>query len=255
MRRFATAALLVTLIGGLTAACSDKKDDTSSTSKGATTTTQRKSAAKPGDSEFVTKVLGAFTGPEGEGMLDEKDARCTAESLDENMSDAAKATFDKADSKFEDLAEDDQAAFVKAFDDCVKLETLITSLSKSLGLDTKAGDCVAGKLKEKFDSSGAFMRAVATDADSLPTLYQDCVPGAGVTPGDATAGTEGASGDIGTELQRQLEASGITAQQAACVSGKLQSRFTSAELTALANEPSKIVEAMAPISKECGIGN
>ncbi len=204
MRRFATAVLLVTLLGGLTAACSDKKDDASTASKGATgakaTTTVKDTAGatdttttsattgkaptpKPGDSEFVTKVIAAFAGAGDEAMLNEKDARCVAESLDDNMSDAAKATVDSSDSDFSDLSQEDQAAFKQAFDDCVSVDVMIASMARAFGASAEVSTCLSKGIKAAFPSSGQVISAFVSEDAKLNSIYESCVPAG--SPGGA----------------------------------------------------------------------
>jgi len=258
--------MLLTLLGGVVTSCGDAKTDDASKKPEATTSESPKggaseSGAKASDSDFVKKVIDSFGSAQG-GLMNQKDARCVAEALDADMSDAAKASFDDQSSEYSDLSTEDRAAFVKSFDDCVKIDDLVAGFTKGTALDSKAASCVKSKLTDAYDSSGKLMEAIASQSSALTELYQDCVPAnpsGGAIPSDtgASSGTEPSSGTgsaLGSALEAQLQASGITSAQASCVSTKLQAKFSNEELTQMMSNPAKVAEAMAPISQECGIG-
>lgn len=266
MRRLATSLMLLTLLSGVVVSCSDATTDDAAKKPEATTAESSngntsESGARASDSDFVKKVIDSFGSAQG-GLMNQKDARCVAEALDADMSDAAKASFDDESSEYSDLSTEDRAAFVKSFDDCVKIDDLVAGFTKGTGLDAKAASCVKSKLTGAYDTSGKLMEAIASQSSALTELYQGCVPATpsgGAIPSDTptTSGAEPSSGTgsaLGSALESQLQASGITAAQASCVSTKLQAKFSNEELTQMMSNPGKVVEAMAPISQECGIG-
>lgn len=259
MRRLTIWVLLLTLVAGLTAACGDdKKADTSSKDK--QTTTKDKAGDSGDDSgdsgdskdagDFRTKFIDELASGDTK-IISMKEAECAADQLDEDLSDEAKNAFgndDEAD--FTDIPEADQKAFLKAFDDCVELETLINSFA-AMGGEAEVADCITEKLKDSFDSSGALIEAMITESEDVASIYESCVPSM-VDP--SSSGSDSGAAGTGVDLKAQLEAAGISTEQAACINSKLQEQYSSAELAQMAADPSALTPAMTSIAEACAVG-
>jgi len=260
MRRLTIWVLLLTLVAGFTAACGDDKTDNASNKDKTTTTAKDKSDDQSDDSGETTDFKEKFIEEVATGdakMMSTEEAECAADQLDDELSDEAKDAFGNDDeSDFTDLPKDDQEAFLQAFDDCVELDSLIESFAAmggdaSMGGGTEVTDCISEKLKETYDSSGELIEAMITESEEITGLFGECVP---TTPPPSDEGSGSDSPDMGVDLQAQLEAAGLTGEQATCISGKLQAQYSAEELAQMTADPSGVVTAMTSIAAECGVG-
>ena len=254
MRRLTIWVLLLTLVAGFTAACGDDKADDASKKNKTTTTAKDKSddgddGGSGEDANFKEKFIKEVATGDTK-MMSAKEAECAADQLDEELSGEAKDAFGNDDeSDFTDLPKDDQEAFLRAFDDCVELDSLIESFA-AMGGDAEVAECISEKLKETYDSSAQLIEAMITESDDIASVYGACVPNEMPTDDGTSTGAP----DMGADLQAQLEEAGLTGEQATCISEKLRDQYSAEELAQMTADPTGVVTAMSAIAAECGIG-
>jgi hypothetical protein len=148
------------------------------------------SAGPPTDAELESFVHG-FMSSSG-GIVTQRAARCIGEELLPELSPGGKRRLNASDSDIGDLSASDQDAMYDAFDRCIELRTLAASIASGMttGPDATAGDaadCVAGKIVESYEGSGALMRELldtSGDQSKFTELLVACQVGgsSGATP-------------------------------------------------------------------------